>query len=161
MQFPVILVPSRPSQPLLQALHREVPPELTTGRVVVVTGGSVVVVGGRVVVVGGGAVSGAAPAATDGAGAVVVVAGAVVVVTGAVVVVVPTGPAGGAGGGAVDAEDPGCSRATMTPIKAVSPLATITENRVNPRIRASARVRARDDRRCGVRVIGSGTVRPW
>lgn len=127
-----------------------------------VVGGSVVVVGGSVVVVGGGTVTAALPDATDGAGAgaaVVVVAGAVVVVAGTVVVVVPAGPAGGVGG-AVDADDPGCSRATMIPMNAVNPLAAITANRVSPRIRASARVRARGDRRWGVRVIWCGTVRP-
>ena len=86
--------------------YLDVPPDVTTGRVVVVVGGRVVG-GGRVVVVVG--------------------------------VVVGTE----AGVGALEpADDPGCSRATVTPMKALAPPATTIVVLVSRLTRACARVRA-------------------
>jgi hypothetical protein len=123
--------------------YLEVPPEVTTGWVVVVVGGIVVVV------VLGGAVG------------VVVVAGAeleppgevVVVVGGLVVVVVVVGVVASVPGFAVvgtevrlgafvPAEDPGCSLATVTPMNAVAPPATRMAVLVRRLMRACARARA-------------------
>lgn len=60
------------------------------------------------------------------------------------------GPAGGGpDGGVVLAEAPGCSRATVTPMKAAAPVLTRTASWVNQRIRACVRARAlgvREDR---------------
>ena len=135
---------------------RDEPPDVTTGVVVVVVGGTVVggivVVGATVVgvVVGVGAPELIAPdvppdpavAGVEEAVVVVVVVGAtdVVVVPGATVVVVP----GVCGGGVVDAaEPPGCSRATVTPMNAVAPVARTIVDRVSRRTRVSARSRWR------------------
>jgi len=127
--------------------YLEVPPEVTTGWVVVVVGGIVVVVGGMVVVVGalvvGVLVAGAAP---DPIGEVVVVVGGLVVVV--VVDVVAAGPGLAAVGtevglGVFDpAEDPGCSLATVTPMNAAAPPATRIAVRVRRLMRACARTRA-------------------
>jgi hypothetical protein len=113
--------------------HRDVPPEVTTGCVVVVVGGEVVVV-----VVG-----------FDVVGVVV-----------AWVSLVPEEPVVGVGVDVVDVEvdvdvleppdpagfdaalTPGCSLAITTPIRAVAPVAVRTAARVNRRTRASARWRA-------------------
>jgi hypothetical protein len=104
------------------------------GLVVVVVGG---VVGG--VVVGGLVVGADVPAVPD-APRVVVVGGLVVVVLGAVPDV-PRG-AGRGTGGFEPAAAPGCSRATVTPMKAVAPPATRMVALVRWRMRASARARA-------------------
>ena len=93
--------------------YLEVPPDVTAGRVVVVVGGLVVVVGGLVVVVGGAA-------AELVRGTVVVVVGMVVDVVDVVDVVLGESAGtvlvvGGAVGGAVP---PGCSLATVIPMRA-------------------------------------------
>jgi hypothetical protein len=100
----------------------------------------VVVVGGLVVgVVVGGDVVGTAvvgvPAGTGGAVVGVVVGAA----AGAVVVVVV---GGGTVGGVVLADEPGCSRATVTPMNAAAPVAARTAVLVSRRMRAWARARA-------------------
>ena len=93
--------------------HRLVPPDVATGRVVVVVGGGVVVVvGGDVVVVVGDEV----PAPRfDEAG---VRRGGEVVVVGAIVVEV----LGVCSGALPDAVAPGCSLATTTPMTTVAPV---------------------------------------
>lgn len=93
--------------------HLDVPPDVTTGRVVVVVGGRLVVG----VVVGDGKVVG-------------VVVGVLVVGTGA-----GTGSFG-------PADDPGCSFATVTPMHAVAPPARTIVVVVNLRTRACARSRS-------------------
>ena len=103
--------------------RREVPPEVTTGRVVVVVGGRVAAVG-AVVGADGGAVSG-----DDG-----VVAPPDVVV----VVVVPAGAL-------EPAVDPGCSFATTSPMHTVAPPASTTASLVSLRTRAWARARRRGE----------------
>lgn len=103
------------------------PPDVTTGLVVVVVGGLVVVVVGGLVGVdagtpgeaGGGTEVLGVVDGTDDPGAVV-----------------------GAAGGAGDAA-PGCSEATTVPIQAVAPLAPRTAAPVMNRMRACARSRAR------------------
>ncbi len=124
-----------------RAGYLEVPPDVTTGWVVVVVGGSVVVVVGGAVV--GVVVAGAE---LDPAGEIVVVVGGLVVV---VVVVVVTAVPGSAvvgaevGLGAFEpAEDPGCSLATVTPMNAVAPPATRMAVLVRRLMRACARARA-------------------
>ena len=105
--------------------YLDVPPEVTTGRVVVV-------VGGRVVVVVGGLVWGVV---VDGALLVVLVVGGL----GVDVVSRPLLGAGGTAGarrgdgaGVFElADDPGCSLATTTPMNAVAPPATMTAVLVN------------------------------
>ncbi len=124
--------------------YREVPPDVTTGCVVVVVGGLVVVVaGGLVVVVAGGLV--VVVTSDEPVVGTVVVAGVVVVV-----VVDTAGPdvAGcavvgtGEGAGAVAAaEEPGCSLATVTQMKAVAPPAATITVPVRRLILACARVR--------------------
>ena len=139
--------------------HREVPPDVTTGRVVVVVGGDVVVVvvgadvaavvvgadvagvvaadpagdpvDGVVVLVVVGVVAGVAVAGVVVAG--VVVAGVVVEVEGTEVEVLPVV--------AVLAAElaPGCSLATTKPMSAVAPAAPTIEARVRKRTRAWAR----------------------
>jgi hypothetical protein len=108
-----------------------VPPEVTTGRVVVVVGGEVVVVvvGGAVVVVG------------DVGAKEVPESGEVVVVVGGddVVVVELLGPKGTWVGAWEDELAPGCSLATNTPMAMVAPVATRATERVSRRRRASVR----------------------
>jgi len=129
--------------------HREVPPDVTTGRVVVVVGGDVVVVvvGADVVgVVVVGVVVGVVvpdPAGDSVVGVVVVpdpagdsvvgvVAGVVVEVDGTEVEVLPVV--------VLTAElAPGCSFATTKPMSAVAPAAPTIEARVTKRTRALAR----------------------
>ena len=127
-------------------LYAAVPPDVTTGRVVVVVGGLVVVVGGEVVVVAaGGLVVEVAPTepvegVVVGAGAddvLVVVDEAPPVVVGSVVV----GPGDGAGALA-PAEEPGCSLATVTQMTAVAPPAATIAVEVRRLRRACACVRA-------------------
>jgi len=129
------------------------PPDVTTGRVVVV-------VGGRVVVVVGGLVAGVVAAGVVVAG--VLAAGEVDVVVGGVVVVV--GPAPGVPGCAVvgteegvgafeSADEPGCSLATVTPMKTPAPPATTIVVPVNRLMRACARARAAGEYRSRVRLI--------
>jgi hypothetical protein len=99
--------------------HREVPPEVTTGRVVVVAGGTVV--GGRVVDVVDDT---AGTVAELGLTAVVVVGGTVVedrVVDGRI-------------SGTEDVAEPGCSRATTPAMTAVAPVAIRTAVEVRRRI---------------------------
>jgi hypothetical protein len=107
-----------------------VPPEVTTGRVVVVVGGEVVVVvvGGAVVVVG-----------DVGAKEVPESGEVVVVVGGDVVVVELLGPKGTWVGAWEDELAPGCSLATNTPMAMVAPVATRATERVSRRRRASVR----------------------
>jgi hypothetical protein len=97
-----------------------------------------VVVGGLVVgvVVVGVVVGTAEVGVSEGAGAAVVdvVGGA----AGVVVVVV----AGGTVVGVVLADEPGCSRATVTPMNAAAPVAARTAVLVRRRMRAWARARA-------------------
>jgi hypothetical protein len=112
--------------------HREVPPDVTTGRVVVVVGGDVVVV----VVVGTDVVGVVVPdPAGDPVVGVVVAgvgAGVVVEVDGTEVEVLPVV--------VLTAElAPGCSLATTTPISAVAPAAPTIEARVRKRTSALAR----------------------
>jgi hypothetical protein len=108
--------------------HLDVPPEVTTGRVVVVVGGEVVVVLGGEVVVVVDADPDAVPGSDEVGGAVVVVD--VVDVELAEIDV-----------GLVLAEvlAPGCSLATTTPIAMAAPVATKAVERVNRRRRAAAR----------------------
>ncbi len=101
---------------------------MTTGRVVVVVGGLVVDV----------AVGAVMPVGT-------------VVGTGDVVLVdeLAAGPVAGA----ELEEEPGCSLATVMPMRVVRPPATSTTALVSPRIRASARARARDEFSRGTRLM--------
>ncbi len=148
-----------PGQTVARSGYRDVPPDVTTGGLVVVVGGLVVVVGGLVVVVGGlvvvvlagaalavGVVAGEEPPAEfDPAAVVVVVVVLVDVVVGEVVPDVDGCAVGGTEEGvgalAVD-EDPGCSLATVTQMKAVAPPATRTAVLVMRLMRACARARA-------------------
>ena len=125
------------------ASYLEVPPDVTTGWVVVVVGGDVVVVVGGLVV--GVVVIGAEP---DPLGVVVVVVGGLVVVVVDVVAAV-VGTLVGLGG-FEPADEPGCSLATVTPIKAVAPPATRMAVRVRRLMRACARAR----------VVGENCSRP-
>ena len=128
--------------------HREVPPDVTTGRVVVVVGGDVVVVvvGADVVgvvvvgaVVGvvvpdraGDSVVGVVVPDRAGDSVVGVVAGVVVEVDGTEVEVLPVV--------VLTAElAPGCSFATTKPMSAVAPAAPTIEARLTKRTRALAR----------------------
>jgi hypothetical protein len=97
-----------------------VPPDVATGRVVVVVGGAVVVVvGGDVVVV----VADEPAPRPDEVGVVV---GGEVVVVGATVVEV----LGVWSGVLLDADAPGCSLATTMPMRTVAPVAATAANRV-------------------------------
>jgi hypothetical protein len=97
-----------------------VPPDVATGRVVVVVGGAVVVVvGGDVVVV----VADEPAPRPDEVGVVV---GGEVVVVGATVVEV----LGVWSGVLLDADAPGCSLATTMPMTTVAPVAATAANRV-------------------------------
>jgi hypothetical protein len=117
-----------------------VPPEVVTGRVVVVVGGEVVVVvGGEVVVVGD-----VDPEEVPESGEVVVVVG------GEVVVVEVLGSAGACAGTVEDELAPGCSFATRTPIAMVAPVATRAAERVSRRRRASVRCLASGELGCDV-----------
>jgi hypothetical protein len=121
--------------------YLEVPPDVTTGWVVVVVGGIVVVV------VVGGAVVGVVVAGAElvPPGEVVVVGGGLVVVVVGVVTAVPGFAVVGTevGLGAFEpAEDPGCSLATVTPMNAVAPPATRMAVLVRRLMRACARARA-------------------
>jgi hypothetical protein len=107
----------------------------------------VVVVGGRVVV--GRLVVGAVTPGAPGLG-VEVVAGVVVGVVAGVVVV-----GTGAGAGAFEpAVDPGCSRATVTPMKALTPPATTIAVLVSLLMRLCARARPLGEYRSRVRLTG-------
>jgi hypothetical protein len=106
-----------------------VPPEVVTGRVVVVVGGEVVVVVGGEVVVDGDVGAEEVPES----GVVVVVVGGDVVV---VEVLVLEGAWAGTWG---DELAPGCSLATSTPMAMVAPVATRAAERVSRRRRASVR----------------------
>jgi hypothetical protein len=98
-----------------------VPPDVATGRVVVVVGGDVVVVvGGKVVVVVGE--DEPAPRFDE----VGVVVGGEVVVVGATVVEV----LGVWSGALLDADAPGCSLATTMPMTTVAPVAATAASRV-------------------------------
>ena len=118
--------------------HRDVPPEVTTGRVVVVVGGGlvVVVVGGVVLgVVCGVPVDGANPTVggevVDGVvDGVVSVVGDDVGVEGTVVVVE---------GNKVEVLFAGCSLATTTPMSTVAPVAAMRDARVRRLTRKWAR----------------------
>ena len=138
------------AQPDHRYPHRylEVPPDVTTGLVVVVVGWLVVVVvggavvgGGRVVATGLVGTAGAAEDPCTPTPLVGVVVGAAVV---DVVVDVAAGTAGSltACAGTV-AEDPGCSRATVTQMRAVAPPLSSRAVRVNRLMRICAA--ARDD----------------
>jgi hypothetical protein len=153
------------------------PPDVTTGRVVVVVGGRVVVVvGGLVVgvVVVGVVAAGGLAAGVEAAGVVVVVdvVGEGGVAEGGVVVVPAPEVPGCAvvgtaeGDGAFEpADEPGCSLATVTPMKALAPPATTIVVLVNRLMRASARARALGEYRSRVRLIagrrGRCCVRRW
>jgi hypothetical protein len=123
--------------------HREVPPDVATGRVVVVVGGDVVVVVVGTVVVGVvvlGVVVVPDPAGDSVVGVVAgvvvgVVVDVVVEVDGAEVEVLPV---------VVLAAEltPGCSFATTKPMSAVAPAAPTIEARVRKRTSALARRRA-------------------
>jgi hypothetical protein len=111
--------------------YRDVPPDVTTGWVVVVVGGLVVVVtGGLVVVVTGGLVVGVVDAAEAGG-----LDPALVVVVGGLVPTV-------AGWAVVGVDDPGCSLATVTQMNAVAPPASTMAVLVRRLMRACARARA-------------------
>ncbi len=112
-------------------VHRLVPPDVATGRVVVVVGGEVVVVvGGTVVVVE----SDEDPAPRlDEVGVVEVEVE--VEVDGAAVVEVPEVW----GGALLDADAPGCSLATTMPMTTVAPVAATATSRVRKRSDAAAR----------------------
>jgi hypothetical protein len=124
-----------------------VPPEVTTGRVVVVAGGDVVVVvGGEVVEVGD--VDPEEPPGADEMG--VVVGGDV-----AVVEVLAAGVVGtGAGTVLEDALAPGFSSATTTPIAMVAPVAARAAEVVRRRRRAFARRLVSGELDCGLDLIG-------
>jgi len=122
----------------LRSRYLDVPPDVTTGRVVVAVGGIVVVVG-WIVVVGGGAVVPPDPAAPPALPA------AVVVGVGTEAGVGPFGPP----------DDPGCSLATVTPMKALTPPATTIVVLVSRLTRACARARALGEYRSGVRLTAS------
>jgi hypothetical protein len=119
---------------LSHAFPLEVPPDVAAGRVVVVVGG-LVVGGGLVVVVGA-------------VGPPFVAAGAVVVVVGELVGGVVGPPVAGTGVGAGDrgtvegADPPGCSLATVIPMKAVAAPATMIAVLVRRVIRAWTLARA-------------------
>jgi len=140
--------------------HREVPPDVTTGRVVVVVGGDVVVV---VVVVGTDVVGVVVPdpAGDPVVGVVVagvvagVVVGVVVEVDGTEVEVLPVV--------VLTAElAPGCSLATTTPISAVAPAAPTIEARVRKRTSALARRLAAGELwSLGWCLIGGTTPASW
>jgi hypothetical protein len=98
-------------------LYLEVPPEVATGRVVVVVGGLVVVVVGGLVVAGEETPSGSGPLVA----VVLVLVGLVVAVV--LGVVAATGAVDGEAGEGADA--PGCSLATVIPMNAeAAPAAT-------------------------------------
>jgi hypothetical protein len=124
-------------------VHRLVPPDVATGRVVVVVGGEVVVVvGGRVVVVG----SDEEPAPRlDEVGVVEVE----VEVDGAAVVEVPEVW----GRVLLDADAPGCSLATTMPMTTVAPVAATATSRVRKRSDAAARRLVSGDETCRVDFI--------
>jgi hypothetical protein len=139
---------------------REVPPDVTTGGVLVVGGGTVVVGGGTVV--GVGAVGAGAPAvgALDGvvdawAGGGVVGAGAGAGAGFAVVVVVAPVGSGVDDGALALALEPGCSRATVTPMNAATPVETRTMARVRRRRRTSALARVNGEYRSRVRLMAT------
>ena len=134
----------------------DVPPDVTTGLVVAAVGGRVVV-GGAVVVVGaagalplgvaGARAAGIGAAGTDVCtGAGLATGGVAAVGCGAVVggAVDDGAPAGTVVGGTVVggvwalALEPGCSRATVTPMKAATPVETRTIAPVSWRRRSSA-----------------------
>jgi hypothetical protein len=117
---------------------RDVPPEVTTGRVVVVVGGKVVVVCRDLLVVGDVDAEGAPESDEVG----VVVGGKVVVVEALGAEVVGTC----AGALFEDALAPGCSFATTTPMAMVAPVDA----------RAAARVRRRR-RRLARRLVSEGS----
>jgi hypothetical protein len=101
-------------------LYLEVPPDVATGRVVVVVGGLVVVVVGGLVVVGEETPSG--PGSLVAVVLVLVLVGLVVAVV--LGVVAGTGAVDGEAGEGADA--PGCSWATVIPMNAeAAPAATI------------------------------------
>jgi hypothetical protein len=143
-----------------RAGHREVPPDVTTGRVVVVVGGDVVVV----VVVGTDVVGVVVPdpAGDPVVGVVVVVvvgvvvagvvAGVVVEVDGTEVEVLPVVAL-------TDELAPGCSFATTTPMSAVAPAAPTIEARVKKRTSALALCRASGELawRCLIGGTGPGS----
>jgi hypothetical protein len=115
-----------------------VPPEVVTGRVVVVVGGKVVVVvGGEVVVVGDGETEFAPE--SDGGG--VVVGGDVTVVEVLGVELPVVDVVGTCNAGVLDAVLPGCSLAINTPTATVAPVAARAARRVRRRREASARRR--------------------
>jgi hypothetical protein len=120
----------------------EVPPEVTAGWVVVVVGGIVVVVVGALV-----------GEATPGAPVVGVVVGAVV--GGAPGAGVPPGTAGPGGWDPDRTAPPGCSRATVTPMKAATPVVTSTAARVRRPMRTCVRVRASGEKGERLRVTTS------
>jgi hypothetical protein len=126
-------------------VHRLVPPDVATGRVVVVVGGEVVVVvGGRVVVVE----SDEEPAPRlDEVGVVEVEVE--VEVDGAAVVEVPEVW----GGALLDVDAPGCSLATTMPMTTVAPVAATATSRVRKRSDAAARRLVSGDETCRVDFI--------
>jgi len=128
-----------------------VPPEVTTGRVVVVVGGRlvVVVVGAKVVGTIAGVellpeVDGVVGVAVAGVSVVGVDAGGAVEVdvVGGRAGVVPLVPA--------PELAPGCSFATTMPIRAVAPVAARTAKRVRRRRRTLARSRVSGELRSGL-----------
>ena len=132
------------SGPAIQ--RREVPPDVTRGRVVVVVGGTVV--GGVGGLVGVGALTAGALATGALVGGADIWPRGAVVGAGAgagadfagVVIVAPAG--GGVGGGSFAlALEPVCSRATVTPMNAVAPVETRTTARERRRRRTSALAR--------------------
>jgi hypothetical protein len=118
-----------------------VPPDVTTGRVVVVVGGLVVVDdGGPVVGVPAGGASTSGAVGVTGVGTVVVV----VVATGA--------PAA--------APDPGCSRAKVTPMKEAAAAETSARACVIRRSCTSARTRSWGEYLFRVRLMASQVLCP-
>jgi hypothetical protein len=113
-----------------------VPPDVTTGRVVVVLGGRVVVVvlGGTEVLV----VVLVTPSPAAGSAGAVVVARVEAVVE---VVLLDVVEGLGVTAGCASAVAPGCSRATVTPMSAAMPPESRTQDPVSRRTRASARSR--------------------
>jgi hypothetical protein len=174
----LLLADDRPARNLLhrhtlgpdRRQRREVPPDVTIGRVVVVVGATVVgvvgvvVVGATVVGVVGvvvgvvGVVVGAVDGELDAApplsaepdepttGGTVVAGGDVVVVVAAV----SPAPEPDTGDGA---EAPGCSRATTTPRNAVAPPASTTNVWVSRRRRCCASARVAGEKRAGGRFM--------